>query len=95
MNQCYTLSGRTGKVVASHDAVTSSIPAEAALIYTMHEALIGCTAHEGVVCHQSIGSIVSDAIVRRWLWSTAIRSSPLDCFSRLLQVVDNWPHILC
>ena len=65
MNQCYTLSGRTGKVVASHDAVTSSIPAEAALIYTIHEALIGCTAHEGVVCHQSIGSIVSDAIVRR------------------------------
>ena len=31
---------------------------------------------------------------RCWLWSTATRSSPLGYFSRLLQVVDNWPHIV-
>ena len=52
-----------------------------------------CTAHEGGGCDQSIGSTVSDAIVRSRLWLTASRSSPLGCFS-ILQVVDNWPHIL-
>ena len=53
------------------------------------------TAHEGGGCDQSIGSIVSDAIVRSCLWLTATRSSPFGCFSTLLQVVDNWPHIFC
>ena len=48
------------------------------------------TAHEGVGCDQSIGSTVSDAIVRSWLWLTATRSSPVGCMSTLLQVVDNW-----
>ena len=47
------------------------------------------TAHEDWGCDQSIGSTVSDAIVRSWLWWTATRSSPLGCFSRLLQVADN------
>ena len=37
----YTLSGRIGKVVASHAAVARSIPAEFALINTMHEVLRG------------------------------------------------------
>ena len=37
----YTLSGRIGKVVASHAAVAHSIPGEVTLIYTMHEALRG------------------------------------------------------
>ena len=37
----YTLSGRIGKVVASHAAVARSVPAEVALLYTMHEALRG------------------------------------------------------
>ena len=37
----YTLSGSIGKVVALHAAVARSIPAEVALIYTMHEALRG------------------------------------------------------
>ena len=37
----YTLSCRIGKVVASRDAVARSIPAEVALIYTMHEELRG------------------------------------------------------
>ena len=35
------LSGRIGEEVASHAAVAMSIPADAALIYTMHEALGG------------------------------------------------------
>ena len=34
----YTLSGRIGKVVASHAAVARSIPGEVVLIYTMHVA---------------------------------------------------------
>ena len=42
----HTLSGHTGKDVALHAVVARSIPTEAALIYTMHEALRG-TAHEG------------------------------------------------
>ena len=42
-----------------------------------------------VVGATSIGSTVSDAIARSWLWLTATRSSPLGCSSRLLQVVDN------
>ena len=29
-----------------------------------------------------------------WFWLTATRSSPLGYFSKLLQVVDNWTHIL-
>ena len=40
-----TLSGRIGKVVASHAAVARSIPPEVAPIYNMHEAP-GGTAHE-------------------------------------------------
>ena len=35
------MSGRIGKVVASHAAVARSSPAEVALIYTMHVALRG------------------------------------------------------
>ena len=34
----YTLSFLLGKVVASHAVVAISIPAEAALIYTVHKA---------------------------------------------------------
>ena len=54
----------------------------------------GGTALEGEGCDQSILPTVSDAIARSWFWSTATRSSPLGCFSRLLRVVDNRPHIL-
>ena len=46
----YALSGRIGKVVASHAEVARSIPgwAETAPIYALHEVLRG-TAHEGGV----------------------------------------------
>ena len=54
----------------------------------------GSTANEGGGCDQSIGSTVSDAIVRSWLWLTATKSSPVGCFSALLKVVDNRPHFL-
>ena len=85
-----TMSSRIGKVVASNAEVAKTIAgrAETAPIYTMREALRGyCTRGWG--CDQSIGSTISDAIIRSWLWSTATRSSPLGYFSRLLQVVDN------
>ena len=75
-------------MVASHAAVACSIPAEVALIYTMHEALRG-TVHESGGCHESIGSTVADAIVHSWLCLTAASSSPLGCFSTVLQVVDH------
>ena len=89
---CYTLSGRIGKVVTSHAEVARAIRAEAALINTMHEALREYCPW-GCGCDWSIGFTVSGAIIRRWLWSTATRSSPLGYFRRLLQVVDNRPHI--
>ena len=59
-------------------------------LYYMHETLRGYCPW-GWGWDQSIGSTVSDAIIRCWLWSTATRSSILGYFSRLLQVVDNWP----
>ena len=50
---------------------------------------LGGTVREGGGCDQSIGSTVSDAIVRSWLWSPATRSPTLGYFSKLLQLVDN------
>ena len=79
----YALSGRIGKVVATHAAVARSVR------FLLCTRRSGGTAHEGGGCDQSIGSTVSDAIVRRSLWLTATRSSPLGCFSTLLQVVAN------
>ena len=46
----------------------------------------GCVC-VGPINGQLIGSTVSYAIVRSWLWLTATRSSQLGCFSTLLQVV--------
>ena len=89
----YTLSGYTGKVVASHAAVARSIPATVALIILCARRS-GGTAHVGGGCDQSIGSTVYDAIVRSSFWLTATRSSQVSCFSTVLYVIDNWPHIL-
>ena len=74
----YTLSGRIGKVVTSHDEVARSIPgyAETTDFYYARGAQEVLSTRVGG-CDQSIGFIVSDAIVRSWLWSTATRSSPL------------------
>ena len=81
----YTLSGRIGKVVASHAEgcnVARSIQAVAELHrFVLCTRRSGGTAHVAGGCDQSIGSTVSDAIVRSWLWSTATRSSPLGYFS--------------
>ena len=81
----YTLSGRIGKVVASHAEgcnVARSIPAVAELHgFILCTRRSGGTANVGGGCDQSIGSTVSDAIVRSWLWSTATRSSQLGYFS--------------
>ena len=68
----HTLSGRIGKVVASHAEgcnVERSIPA----VTELHRFILctrrsGGTAHVGGGCDQLIGSTVSDAIVRSWLW---------------------------
>ena len=64
MYELYTLSSRIGEEVASLAAVARSVPAEVALIYTMHTRLSGGTTHGGGGCDQSTGSTVSDAIVR-------------------------------
>ena len=81
----WPLSGLIGKVVASHAEgcnVARSIPA----VTELHRFILctrrsGGTAHVSGGCDQSIGSTVSDAIVRSWLWSTATRSFPLGYFS--------------
>ena len=51
--------------------------------FTLCTRRSGGTAHEGAGCDNSIGSTVSDAIVRSWLWLTATRSSPLGRFSSI------------
>ena len=88
-----TLSGRIGKVVASHVEgckVAKSIPAMAELhrfmLCTRHS---GGTADEGGEYDQSIESIFSGAIISSWLWSSATSSSLLWYYSRLLHVVNN------
>ena len=93
-----TLSSRIGKVVASHAEgckVAGSDPGcgWAAPIYTMHEALRGYWPWGWGVRPVNL---ISDAIVRSWLWSTATRCSQFGYFNRFLQVVtvDNLPHIL-
>ena len=64
------------------------IPAVAELhLFILCTRSSGGTAHEGGGCDQSIGSTVSDVIVRSWLWSTATRRSLLGYFSRLLKVI--------
>ena len=83
----YTLSGSTGKVVASHAGIPGSSPGLTEAIY-MHCALVALRGH-CPVNGQSIGSAVSDAIVRSWLWSTATGSYPLGYLGSILQVVAN------
>ena len=86
----YILSGRIGKVVASRAEVSRLIPAKAALIYTMHEALKG-------LCPRGWWVRPVNWIYRLRLHCPLLvvddcnyRSSSLRYFSRLLQVVDNY-----
>ena len=90
----HTLSGRTGKVVASPAAVARSIPGW------------GCTdlyyarGAQGVLPMRVGGATINWIYrLRRHCSLLGVvdcnyRSSPLGYFSRLLQVVDDWPHIL-
>ena len=67
------MSGRIFKVVASHVEgckIESRLRLHRFIQCTRRS---GGTAREGGGCYQSIGSTVSDAIVRSWLWSTATR----------------------
>ena len=90
-----TLSGRIGKVVASHAAVARSSPAEVALIYTMHEQL-------REYCPWGWGGGETSQFDLRSLTPLSVAGcgwlqlgvSHLGYFSTLLQVVDNWTHIL-
>ena len=63
---------------------------------TLHQ-FIPCTRDYGSTAHEG-GTSQLDLLSLRplssWLWSTATTSSQLGYFSILLQVVDNWPHIL-
>ena len=63
----YTLSGRIGKVVASHAAVARRFPLRSHWFIVCTRGSVG-TTHEGGGCDQSIGSTVSDVIVCSWLW---------------------------
>ena len=83
----YILSGRAGSALVWHSRgrvfesrCSKSCHLQAALT-PCNTWSSGGTAHDGRGCDQSIGSTVSDAIVRSWLWSNATRSSPLDYFS--------------
>ena len=65
----YTLSGRIGKVVASN-AESCKIESRVWLSSTDLNYARGTQGYcsEGGACNQSIGYIISDAIVRSWLW---------------------------
>ena len=81
----YTLSGRIGKVAASH-AEGSKVARLNNIAAELHRFILcttrsGGTGHVGGGCDQSIGSTVSDAMVLSWLWSTAIKSSALGYFT--------------
>ena len=72
----YTLSGGIGKVVASHLLrlhVRVLLRLQLFILCTWRS---GGTAHEGGGCDQSIGSTVSVAIVRSWLWLNATIGVP-------------------
>ena len=97
----YTLSGRTGSALAWQFEGRTFAARWAQLVLWFAARIARCNTWSsgalpcvGLGVRPSIGSTVSDAIARSWLWSTTTRSSPLICFSKLLQVVDNWTHIL-
>ena len=66
------------KVATLQDRISAVAELHRFILCTRHS---GGTAHDGGGCDQSIGSTVSDTIVRSWLWSTTTRSSTLGYFS--------------
>ena len=105
--QCYinagihTLSGRNGSALVWYsEGRTFAVSSVQQVMWFAAQPALQCAIRgaQGVLprggCNQSIRSTVSDAIVRSWLWLTATRGSPFCYFSKLLQVVDNWNHIL-
>ena len=93
INYGYALSGRTGSALVWH---THGRVFEPRLLQEVLRFVAGIYTVQYVDLREYcpwwwgrlIGSTVSDASVRSWLWSTA-RISPLSYVSRLLQVVDN------
>ena len=84
--QCVDLAFRRLHVRGSLSAASLVICSQHCTV--QYVELRGYCPVQGGRCDKSIGSTVSDAIVRSWFWSTAT-SSPLGYFSKLLQVVDN------
>ena len=89
--QCFGLAFRRSHVRGSECSKSCGLQPALHCAIRGAQGILPCV---GLECDQSILSTVSDAIVRSWLWSAATRSSPLGCFTKLLQVVDNWTHIL-
>ena len=91
--QCAGLALRRSHVRGWLSAVSLVIcsPARIAVCNTWSSGVLLCV---GWGCDQSIGSTVSDAIVRSWLWLTATRAPHWTTSVKLLQVVDHWTHIL-
>ena len=92
--QCVLLAFRRSLVRRSSH-VTVSLVIWSHLL-SFHGAIRGAQVHS-TLCRVGVRPVnwiytVSDAIVLSWLWLTATRSSPLGDYSRLLKVVDNWPH---
>ena len=76
-----TLSGRIGKVVASHAEGCKVARSNPGSVAERHRFIL-CTRRSESTAHKAVGAISqldlpSDAIARSWLWSTATRSSPL------------------
>ena len=73
--------GSTGKAVASHAEISRSNPGLTKAVpihmYCVLVVLRGYCPVKAGGNGQSVGSTVSDAIVRSWLWSTATGSHPL------------------
>ena len=69
-----------GRTFAAHLECSKSCDLQPALHYAIRRAQ-GVRPCVECGCDQSIGSTVSDAIVRSLLWAIATRSSPLGYFS--------------
>ena len=76
---CAALSGHTGSALVWHtrervfeSRLVQQVLRFAGSVNIVEYVELGGTAHEGGGCDQSIGSTVPGAIVRSWLWSTAL-----------------------